>query len=175
MQEFKPQASPRLLWGWALVILIVASAAAPAYLTYRQGEWTLATGIPFMALILLALGLVGYFLYAAYTLTYSLDEKELVIRWANRRLTIPRREIKKVEPSQPGKSFARLWGASWPGLHIGTFAHAGEKYNLYATSSKDVILIYTRKGQFGLTPANREDFLVALQTTGGKKGKGGWK
>jgi len=175
MQEFKPKASPRLLWGWALAILILTSASAPAYLTYRQGEWTLATAIPFLALILVALGLVGYFLYAAYTLTYTLDEKELVIRWANRRLTIPRKDIKKIEMSQPGKTFARLWGASWPGLHIGTFAHAGDKYNLYATSRKDIVLIFTRKGQYGLTPAQTEEFLAVLNQPGGKKGKGGKK
>ncbi|GAW31097.1 PH domain-containing protein [Carboxydocella sp. JDF658] len=175
MQEFKPQASPRIIWGWALILLIVVSAAAPAYLTYKQGEWTLATAVPFVGLILLALGLVGYFLYAAYTLAYEVDEKQLVIRWANRRLTIPLKEIKKVELSQEGKTFARLWGASWPGLHIGTFAHRGEKYNLHATARKNVVLLYTKKGQFGLTPANREEFLAVLQPKAGKSGKGGKK
>jgi hypothetical protein len=118
--------------------------------------------------VLLGLALVGLIAYWVYGLAgarYLLDRNALVIQWGPSEQVIPTTEIEQVLTGDQIEGDIRFHGGRWPGHWVGygQIADAGETL-FYATAPpQEQVFIATPGLVYGISPANREEFLESLQ------------
>ena len=98
--------------------------------------------------------LVGYLfvLYGLASLGYVIGEDGLIIRWAHKRYEIPWNEIKQVSRVSGRINLVNILGISWPGYAAGTYDLKGiGALRLFATRLKEILVIDTGKGMYGIT------------------------
>ena len=98
-------------------------------------------------------------------LRYELGPDGLTIHTGWRPAQIPYREIRTAQIASPKGVPLRMMGTAVGGLLWGAFAWraAGPKLRLYSTRIKPLVLIHLAERTVGITPAEEEQFLKALQ------------
>lgn len=159
--SFEP--SPSL--GWLALLLVALLVLIPGILgaiaSLRLGVFALVPLLPALILGVPLLLLVISF----PTMRYTLDPTTLTLR-CGRFLTyrIPLAEIESVQRRNFEVS---VWASlRVPGLALFTVPYADVgKVKMCATRAAErIILIRTKRDQFGMTPADEEAFLAALHS-----------
>jgi hypothetical protein len=118
-------------------------------------------------LLVPAYGLAGFFVYlllGAFNLRYRAGDDGLSIRWATRRITVPWNQVRRVVRVTGRKNLGALTGMSWPGYIVGTYTLRGVALvKMYGTQPKgEVVVVETDRGNFGLTPADADRFVIEV-------------
>jgi len=117
-------------------------------------------GVLSLVTVLLLLGVER----GAAHMKYILDRDALVIHVGWLKTRIPYRQMESVEVTQIRGRPARTFGAAFPGFYWGHFywKDGGGSVRLYCTRLDPVVLIRTRTGTYGVSPADTEVFVAAL-------------
>ncbi len=117
-------------------------------------------------------------IYAYYELEYILTSENLLIKWGLKTTKVPINEIERIIKA-PTKMYQgiRLGGVGVPGYLFGRFKYLiqdeFETVSLYATKLDTLIFIETidngKKKFYGITPAEEEEFLTAINESRGVK------
>lgn len=127
-----------------------------------------ATWIFSVLMGLIAVGvavLVGHTIWGAATMRYEVTPSQAIIVYGPTVIGIDRDEIVDISYFESPTRGRRLVGTSMAGLKQGSwsFAETG-RISLYATTTQDLVVIETDKGKWGISPADPEAFLAALDT-----------
>lgn len=160
----------RKSYGWFFLALITLSLLSiGGFLVHLY----LITGQIFLFLsIFLSLGTALLFLIILISLPfmkYELDDKKLVMKCCLLKYTVPLASIKRITKRDLEIS---LWSSlRLPGLALFTVLYADVgKVKMCATSaSKDIILIETDHGLYGITPAKEDEFVTDFRSRTGRK------
>lgn len=139
-------------------VLIGIAASQPL------GIGTFAVGIAALFGFLLV-GLLAYWVYGLAGSGYELDRNALVILWGPSKQVIPIGDIERVFGGDEIRGKIRFYGAGWPGHWVGygEITDSGDTL-FYATESpRKQIFVATPGLVYGISPANREEFLASLQ------------
>lgn len=111
------------------------------------------------------LALLGYLMYGLADSGYFLDRNAFIIHWGPTEQIIPMGEIERVLTAEEAEGRAQFSGVAWPGHFLGYGQISGIGGSLfYATvPPKRQILIVTPGLTYGISPADRDGFLRALQ------------
>lgn len=116
----------------------------------------------------LAVVLVSFFislLRSPKTMVYELDDEALLLKlsWFSK-ARIPLGSIRGVRVDSPKGSPSRIWGGDMPGLYFGSFTWRGIGRNvrLFATELKPMVFIETATQIYGISPAERDEFVADL-------------
>jgi hypothetical protein len=111
------------------------------------------------------LGLVGYWVYGLGASGYFLDRNALIIQWGPAEQIIPTGQIERVFVGDELDVPVLFHGGRWPGHWVGYGEIAGIGQALfYATvPPQQQIYIVTPGLIYGISPADRDDFLRSLQ------------
>jgi hypothetical protein len=161
---------PARLTGTATGAALVALALLLAALLMGfASDWAISAAkfLAFAgAFLLLALAaLFAYWTYACFAMSYTLNEKGLLIRWGLIRQFIP---MNRIERHVPGREvrLSRIQGVSWWGHHVGraSVKEMGEVL-LYSShkSPWELIYIATSSGSYAISPENHVRFTSELQ------------
>jgi len=105
------------------------------------------------------------FAQAPKRMVYELDDQELVLRlsWFSK-ARIPLQSIRSVRVDSPKGHPLRLWGGDVPGFYWGRFSWkaVGRNLRLFATELRPMVFIETEDRIYGITPAEREEFVADL-------------
>lgn len=112
-----------------------------------------------MALNLPAYLFAGIFiilLVGAFSLSYKIEEEQLVIYWGIRTIKVPWSEVNEVIKVTGKSNMFSILGASWPGYMVGLYSVKGlGPVRMYATQPyRGFVYLKTNQGFFGLTPAD---------------------
>lgn len=163
MKIYKPTPSKGFVWSIVLMLFVTVIVTVPLAISIASGP---NAGFPLIMglVLLLVVGMSGYFAWAAKNLRYEIDEQNLTIKWAFNKKTIPLANIRGFNRIV-GTSATKVVGASLPGLHMGSFTNPTGKgsINLFATRLwGEILLIRTKWEVIGITPENPEEFLEDL-------------
>ncbi len=127
-------------------------------LSFLLGLWVLAS--------LLALASIAYRTFGAFTLEYWIDRDAVTLVWGPTRQIVP---IARIERILVGAGFLPTHGSRpwhWPCRDRRRVVSAGlGVVNAYATRPlAEQLILVTPEESFGLSPADPEAFLAALQT-----------
>lgn len=132
----------------------------PAGPRRHSAYWLLAifaaiTVLPIVLLINVAAG--------SRNLAYDLTGDAVVIHYGTARIVVPRAELKQAYLLDRPTGGRRYVGTAMPGLYQGRwgFTETG-RITLYATAKRDLVVLETAAGKWGLTPADPKGFLQAL-------------
>lgn len=120
---------------------------------------------------LLPLVLIGRSMWGSVTLAYRLTPDAVEIEYGPTPVRINRDDIASAEIHTELTRGVRVGGTAMPGLYDGRwqFAETG-RISLYASSRKPMVVLREHRGQvWGITPADPEGFLAALE--GGRTGE----
>lgn len=159
---FRPRPSRGWAWLVALAVAIVVLTIAPLL--------PVAEEVP-LPVMLINVGIslliaVPLLVLAAWfpTMRYELDDEALVLRYGPiLRYRIPLDEIQEMRRKNLKIS---LWSSlRLPGLALFTVPYADEgRVKMCATAAADrILLIDTRRGTYGVTPADEEAFVAAIR------------
>ncbi|HWI54185.1 MAG TPA: PH domain-containing protein [Desulfobacteria bacterium] len=165
MKTFKPVQGRGFLWG--IVIMIFVGFILTLPITFSMVSGTVIPGFIAVMTIISALvaAMMGYFTWSAKSMEYILGDKEITIKWAFNKKTIPIDSILGLTKTVGTSSF-KVMGASWPGFHIGSFTDPTGKgsVNLFATRLwGEILLIRTKWEVVGITPSQSDEFLHDLE------------
>jgi hypothetical protein len=152
--------------GISLMTLISLVSAALIGITASQpisfGTFLVGIGV-LLGFALVAL--LAYWVYGLVSASYLLDRNALVITWGPSRQVIPTREIKQVLTGDEIKGGIRFHGGRWPGHWVGygQIADLGETLFYATVPPREQVFVATPGLVYGLSPANREEFLESLQ------------
>ncbi len=165
MKTYNPIPGKGFFWGVLLVLFTGGLMITPLIMMGINGNNKNPVFMVVMALMmLLVAGFMAYLTWGAKNLSYAMDEKNLIIRWAFNEKKIPFDHIKGAK-IVIGNSSLKVAGASWPGFHWGSFTDPTGKgtVNLYATRLYgEMVLIKTKWETIGLTPEDIHVFLEDL-------------
>jgi hypothetical protein len=123
----------------------------------------LAFGSAFLLLVLAAV--FAYWTYACFTMSYTLDEKGLSIRWGLIRQFIPLGQIERVVPGREAR-LLEIRGINWWAYHVGraTVPTIGNVlfYSCHH-SPWELTYIVTSFGSYAISPENSIRFGMDLQ------------
>lgn len=164
MNVYQPYPGRGVQWGLALLLLILGIMIMPLRIMIKSSPnpWT---HLPF-GILIIALSLVFlYFVYAAASLKYILDDGTLIIKWAFSEKKVDLNTITDVE-KRIGISAFKVAAFSWPGLHLGAFSLGdNDNVNLYATRLMGDVILFKHKWEtIGITPADPDVFLEDLES-----------
>lgn len=169
MRRWRPAPSGGSLVG-ILALFLCASALAGLLLRAipdaRGNTVALVVCWVLVALLVLALGVIGVLVWGYLTLSYTLvetGEGALVLDWAWRRIAIPLDEIEYLGAARQllaDSAPPRLW--PWPGYYLSTVRdEALGSVQLFATlPPRRQLLICSARGSFGFSPDRPADFLA---------------
>ena len=155
---------PRPSHGWAWLVLmatvIIAVSIAPALamgLSSSNAVLTLVICIPIaLAFLILA--------FWFPTMRYELDRDQLTLRYGPvLTYRIPLREIRSIRRRNLSMT---IWSTvRFPGIALFTvpYADVGNVKMCATAALNNILLIETEKEKYGLTPADEEDFVAAIQ------------
>lgn len=162
--------SPATLVGLIALFCAVGSAAALAWrvVPALSGVAAVAGWLAVALLLLLALG-IAILLWGVLTLRYALTpegaDRELVIRWAWTRISIPIVDIEYfglarhlVRPSRSYRAFP------WPGYYLsGLDDESLGRISVYATLPvRRQLVVCSSRGAFGISPDRPADMMAAV-------------
>lgn len=166
MTEWKTRKTQGLLTGLGLMLVIILIDAGLIWVATERpltiGTFILGLAV-FTSLFLLAL--IGYWLYGLARSKYLLDRNALVIRWGAVEQIVPTPQIQRVLTGEEISGHVRFYGGMWPGHWVGYGAVPGVGQTLfYATvPPKEQVFIVTPGLSYGISPADRENFLASLR------------
>ena len=156
---------PRPSYGWAWLVLmsivIIALAIIPALaagLSSSNAVLTLIICIPVA---------IGFLALAVWfpTMSYELDQDQLTLRYGPfLTYQIPLDEIRTIRRRNLALT---IWSTiRFPGIALFKvpYADVGMVKMCATAALNNILLIETEKEKYGLTPADEEAFVVALQT-----------
>jgi len=157
--------APKKSFGWlSLALLVFPFLLLGGFLLHLY----LTTGLIVLFLfIFFSLGTALPFLIILVSLPfmkYELDDENLVMKCGLLRYAVPLASIKRITKRDLEIS---LWSSfRLPGLALFTVLYADMgKVKMCATSaSKDIILIETDNGLYGITPANEDEFMADFRS-----------
>lgn len=151
-------------WDFLLMAFMVMVSGFTLWLLYKTPE-----RIMFWGTTVLMVGVTLYIVYiiwAARTLSYSIERDAIIIHYGFQHIRIPYDSIIKVEEQQR-LNMQRLAGNHYPGHYSGYFKEFREKRLLavYAKRKEKVIAVHTPRLKYIITPENNRTFLARLATT----------
>jgi len=161
--HFKPR--PSVGWAWlAVIALACIGIGALTALPLLHAD----APIGILLLVALPLPLIGVpFLVLAIwfpTMRYQLDERSLTLRYGPvLTYQIPLNEIQTIR--KRNLSISLLSSMRLPGLALFTvhYTDLGNVKMCATAAATGILLVETAKHKYGLTPADEEGFLAALQ------------
>lgn len=130
----------------------------------QRNRWMVALTIVVTAVVILVAWVCARAVWGKASLSYQLTPTGVEIRYGLERVVLPREAITDVRMVSPLTRARRHMGTAMPGLYEGrwSFAETGPLI-LYSTSRDFVVLIETRDGRWGISPADPEGFVAAYQ------------
>jgi hypothetical protein len=156
------------------ILIVVLDIAALWWIIYLAGVhgtitfWTFIVGLGVLFSLFL-LGLMAYWLYGLFLSRYLLDRNELVIQWGAVQQVIPMGQVEVVFTGEEVEGPIHFNGGKWPGHCVGfgqVTIPGGDPTPamFYGTvSPKWQIYIATPGLVYGISPAQRDDFLDSFQ------------
>lgn len=163
---FKPLPRPDRWYA----LLATLGLVAQAFLATRALLARPVDGLSFLLALwvgfsLLVAGYLGYRALCAFTLEYWVTRDGVILVWGLTQQVVPMGRIRRIQRGAQAVGVGRLWPWHWPyierrrlwGAEVGVV-------NSYATRplSEQIILV-TDEECYGLSPADPEQFLDALQ------------
>lgn len=163
---FRPARFTGAASGGAVVVVAVLLAAV---LLAAAVGWDISTAkfLAFVgAFVLVAVAaLFAYWTYALLTLSYTLSEEGLTIRWGLLRQFVPLACIERFVPGREARP-ARVQGVDWWGYHVGRGAVEGLGETLFYSAHRspwEAIYIITPGIAYAISPENHVRFVMELQ------------
>jgi hypothetical protein len=148
-----------------MAFILLVSAALVGVAASRPisfGTFIVALSVVFGILLV---GLIAYWVYGLAGASYKLDRNAVIIAWGTSEQVIPTGEIERVLSGDEIEGRVHFYGGRWPGHWVGygELADVGPTL-FYATQPlQQQVLITTPGLAYGISPADREGFLEALQ------------
>jgi hypothetical protein len=163
---FKPFPSPDRWQGLAAILAVILIDVLFIWLVFKRpvdglsfllGLWVLAS--------LLALIYLGFRSVGIFTLQYWVDRDAVTLVWGPTRQIVPLGEIQCVQRNLAGRQHGQPKRWHWPCPHRRRFWCEGlGMVNSYATRPlEEQLVLVTSEESYGISPANPEAFLGALQ------------
>lgn len=113
----------------------------------------------------------AYLLLGAFIMNYKVDEGAVTITWGLQKKRIPVAAIDEIINVKGRANLFPFLATSWPGYMFGLFSGRGlGSLKMCATVTEDgFVVLKTKQGFFGITPADSAAFIKDLA---GKAGKG---
>jgi hypothetical protein len=110
-------------------------------------------------------GLTAYWVYGLASASYLLDRNALVIQWGPSRQVIPTHEIERVFTGDQIEGKIHFQGGRWPGHWVGygEIPDLGQTLFYATVPLHEQVFIATPGLVYGISPANRDEFLESLQ------------
>jgi len=165
MTEWKTNVGRGLSVGIGVMVVIVLIDVGLIWLATTR---PLAIGTFIVGLAVLIslglLGLIGYWLYGLAHSGYSLDRNVLIVHWGPTEQTIPAGRIERVFTGDEVEGRIRFHGGMWPGhcAGYGDVPGAGPALFYATVPPRRQIYVVTPGLTYGISPADRDDFLEAL-------------
>lgn len=118
-----------------------------------------------IGLVALAVAVLGIqTIWGVGTLRYEVTPTQAIIVFGPKVTTIDRESIVDVSYIESPTRGRRLFGVNMAGLKQGSwsFAETG-RLSLYATTTRQLVVIETDKGKWGISPSDPEAFIHALE------------
>jgi len=115
--------------------------------------------------LLAVAALFAYWIYALLTLSYTLSEEGLTIRWGLLRQFVPLSSIQRFVPGREAR-VPQIQGLSWWGCHVGGGAVEGLGETLFYSTHRspwEAIYIVTSGIAYAVSPENHVRFVMELQ------------
>ena len=160
-KTFQPRPSYGWVWLLLMTLIIIVLAIIPAWaagLSSSNAVLTLIICIPIA---------IGFLAVAVWfpTMRYELDHDQLTLRYGPvLKYRIPLGKIRTIRRRNLGLT---IWSTiRFPGIALFTvpYADVGNVKMCATAALNSILLIETEKEKYGLTPADEEAFVVALQT-----------
>ena len=160
-KTFQPRPSHGWFWLVLMAVIIIAVAIAPVMamgVSSRNARLTLIICLPVA---------VSFLLLAMWfpTMRYELDQEQLILRYGPvLTYRIPLSEIRTIRRRTLSLT---IWSTvRFPGIALFTvpYADVGNVRMCATAALNDILLIETDKEKYGLTPADEEAFVAALQS-----------
>jgi len=160
MRSFKPRSSHGWFWLILLAVIIIAVGIAPALALgafSSSAVLTIIISVPVgLAFLILA------FLFP--TMRYELDQHQVTLRYGPvLTYRIPLGEIRTIRRRNLSIT---IWSSiRFPGIALFKvpYADMGNVKMCATAALNNILLIETEKEKFGLTPADEEAFVAAIQ------------
>jgi len=160
MRSFKPRSSHGWFWLILLAVIIIAVGIAPALALgafSSSAVLTIIISVPVgLAFLILA------FLFP--TMRYELDQHQVTLRYGPvLTYRIPLGEIRTIRRRNLSMT---IWSSiRFPGIALFKvpYADMGNVKMCATAALNNILLIETEKEKFGLTPADEEAFVAAIQ------------
>ncbi len=126
--------------------------------------WSFVLALVF-ALSVPALGLLTYWLYGFYTLSYELDRDALTIHWGVTQRVVPLASIREVKAGTDFGGVQPVRWLRWPGYVVGSGELPGlGETQFYSTQALDGdVILAMSEGGVALSPADHNSFLADLE------------
>lgn len=160
MKLFRPRTSYGWLWLVLMALIIIAVAIAPVMAMGLSSSSTVLTLIICIPVALAFLALAFWF----PTMRYELDRDQLTLLYGPvLHYRIPLREIRTIRRRNLSLT---IWSTiRFPGIALFTvpYADVGNVKMCATAALNNILLIEAEKEKYGLTPADEEAFVAALQ------------
>ncbi len=162
--SFKPLPCPQVIRGIVASVALLLLAASLIW-----GAFVLPLGGTVFALALLAieaLAACAYLLYRTLiclTLSYQVDRDGITVIWLFARYVIPMSHIQQIVLGAADRGPGPWW--TWPSRYV-TELIGGPRAQVTSLATRPLpqqILLVTPEGVLGLSPADQEGFLNAVQ------------
>jgi len=160
IETFRPRPSYGWAWLVLMAVIIFSVAIAPALAMGMSSSSVILTVIVCSLVALIFLALAFWF----PTMRYQLEEDELTLRYGPvLHYRIPLREIRTIRRRNLSLT---IWSTiRFPGIALFTvpYADVGNVKMCATAALNNILLIETAKEKYGVTPADEEAFVAALQ------------
>ena len=160
MKLFRPRTSYGWLWLVLMALIIIAVAIAPVMAMGLSSSSTVLTLIICIPVALAFLALAFWF----PTMRYELDQDQLTLLYGPvLHYRIPLRKIRTIRRRNLSLT---IWSTiRFPGIALFKvpYADVGNVKMCATAALNNILLIETEKETYGLTPADEEAFVAALQ------------
>jgi hypothetical protein len=166
MKAWKANVGLGLSVGVGLMVIILLVDAGLIWLAASRplSIGTFLIGLAVM-LSLGLLGLIGYWTYGLAVSGYFLDRNALVIQWGPAEQVIPTSQIERVFVGEEIEAPVLFHGGRWPGHWVGygEIPDLGQALFYATVPPQQQIYVATPGLIYGISPADRDDFLRSLQ------------
>ncbi|HIC90192.1 MAG TPA: DUF1648 domain-containing protein [Anaerolineae bacterium] len=162
---FKPAPEGSTRWGLSAVFgLLVMDALLLTVLLHHPVDFGSFLIVLLLLLSLVPLAWLGYRTYGSLRLHYRVERDGVLIVWGTGEELVPMSEIREVVRGAVAASSSTPWWI-WPGRYVGLLM--AEQWGTVASFAtrplEEQILLVTSSGVVGISPADTEGFLDALQ------------
>jgi hypothetical protein len=163
MEQFKPIPTLGGIMGFGIYVIVTTGLVGG--LTYALAESSnlikAMLFIPFSLFALISL----YVVLSFFKIKYVISDSALEISWGLTRKVIPWSSVKTIEKVIGMPKVWGVFGARWPGYHVGAFNITGlGVMTIIGTQLEDnLVVLRTEKGVFGITPVHGNCFMDVIQ------------